>query len=292
MPSQAIAQEYSKEVGAILRAAREQRALQPSEIAVKIALSPSQLRLIEQGETESFYNHHFYLQAIRRYSEFLGVALPSPSAHEPDSSPAEIFEDLSLDDAVPRAEPVREASRKTTVSLIVIAVGVLVAGLAMLQSEKPGVPPLVTMAPPATLAPPPAPAVTVAPSTAAVPAPAPAATPAPAVTPTPIATPTPAAPSAPPPALAEKADAPENASSTIVNTGPTWIQIVGKDGSKQNLRPQPGEVIRFNAQSTAALAFGRPSTARLTVNGQEVDIEKFLVEDASSPRALVVLRDL
>lgn len=275
MPSQAIAQEYSQEVGAILKAAREQRALQPSEIAVKIALSPSQLRLIEQGETGAFYNHHFYLQAIRRYGEFLGVALPAPTAQEPENPLVELLGDPSPDEAPPTSEPVREASRKTTVPLIALAVGVLVAGLAMLQSDKPGGPPMVATAP----APTPAPAVTLAPPTAAVPAPASAATPAPPPAPTP-----PPAPAAAPTA--------KSLSDSFVNTVSTWIQIVGKDGSKQNLKPQAGEVITFDAQSTAALVFGRPSTAKLTVNGQDVDIERFLIEGASSPRALVIIRDL
>jgi cytoskeletal protein RodZ len=265
MPSQTIPQEYSKEIGALLKAARQTRSMDHSEIASKLALSPSQLRLLEAGETGSFYNQHFYLQAVGRYAAFLDLDLPAPPSQpevEKDETPP--FEPHERVGEVQGTERKRSGPKAVPVSIAAfgfVALGILFS----LQSEE--------TKHPLQTADPVAPPVEIGQAGGREPMPQ--------TTPAPIA----AVQSTP-------AQMHANADSSFLNTDPTWIQIVSKDGSKTNLKPQAGEIVQFNAQSTAAVVFGKPSTAKLTVNGQEVEIEKFLINEASPPRALVILRDL
>ena len=70
------------------------------------------------------------------------------------------------------------------------------------------------------------------------------------------------------------------------------MQIVGKDGSKTNLRIEAGETVQFKASDTAAVAFGKPRTAKLTIQGNPIEIDRFLVREATPARALVIMRDL
>ncbi len=294
----AISPAYSKQVGSLLKSAREERSLEVTEIALKIALSPSQLRLLEQGETAAFYNHHFYLQATRRYAEFLGIELP-PSVEKTQQAPP-IEPPVKIQ--APRDPSPQDASppRKTWITAAVsVGVSAFVIVIVLLQPERnltqmPVNEASVTTPAAAPISNPPSAAIT-APAAVAPAAVAPAAVAPSAVAPAPAAVTTPAAVTAPPAAPApipSPASASAATGSSFVNQNSTWIQIVGKDGNKTNLRPQAGEVVQFDAQSTAAVAFGRPSTAKLIIDGQEVNVERFLVDQAKPARALVILKDL
>jgi cytoskeletal protein RodZ len=294
MPVQGLTHDYPREVGVLLKSARTAQALDCSEIALKIALSPSQLRFLEEGETESFYNRLFYLQAARRYAAFLGITLPEPETSEPVAS----LPEPSAEPPAPTREehhhtPLKQ-SGKTPWLITAAALGVMGIGIfSMLQPDRSANTTIVSAGASTSVA---------APTAVPDPAPAPAtepASPAAAPVPAPSATPTtpPAAVSAPAPVVAVPtpvASAPPAADSDskLVNSVGTWVQIVGKDGSKTNLRIQAGEPVQFTAQETAAIAFGRPGTASLTIRGSAVSIERFLVQEASPARALVILRDL
>lgn len=275
MPSQTIPQEYSKEIGALLKAARQARSLDLAEIASKLALSASQLRLLEAGETGSFYNQHFYLQAVQRYAAFLSVELPAmpsqPEVKKEETPSTEVHQLAREIQVTERKHTFRKAIPVSVVAFAFVALGILFS----LQSQDTSQT-LQTASPVAQ-------PVEIGQAGGREPMPQPA--------PAPIASPqsTPALIAAPNSTPAQKT---ANTDSSFLNTDPTWIQIVGKDGSKTNLKPQAGEVVQFDAQSTAAVVFGKPSTAKLTVNGQEIEVEKFLINEASPPRALVILRDL
>jgi cytoskeletal protein RodZ len=254
MPVQGLPQAYCQHLGALLREARERQSLDRADIALKIALSPSQLRLLEEGQTEPFYNRSFYLQAAQRYSAFLGIALPAPDS---DPSPTHSLETIAQEknDALPPNPSLAKAPRARASWIITATAAVVAVGiLAVLQSQ-----PREDLAR-AETAPAPAPAATVA---------------------------------EPPVTTAEEKSPPTNPiDSRFVNSAGTWIQIVKKDGSKTNLRPAAGETIEFESNTTAAIAFGKPETASLQVRGSTVSIERFLVQEAQPPRALVILRDL
>ncbi len=244
--------DYAKDVGGLLKAARQKQSSDLSEAAQKIALSTAQLRNLENGDTSLFYNERYHLQAAQRYADLLKIKLPdfTPPVAVVTSEPATR--------EAHNYAPLKQSGKKpwliTAAAFGVIALGIL----SMLESQQ-------------------------APTTAVT-----------AVE--------------PPVSKVEELDPKEKTATTVeatepvqqafrkdsklVNTSATWVQIVKKDGSKTDLRPKAGEAIEFDASTTAAIVFGRPATATLTVNGSTVDIDKFMVKEASSPRALVIIRDL
>jgi cytoskeletal protein RodZ len=276
MHSQTLPQEYPKEIGALLKAARQARSLDHSEIASKLALSASQLRLLETGETAGFYNQHFYLQAARRYGAFLNIELPAlPPQPTLEAAPLSPAKEPDHVEKQQDPAPARQLAGRKAVLVSMTAFGLAVLGtLFALQFDE-------------TRSPPPQSAKAEAPPAAATQAASsePAPPPAPTQTAQQTSTQT-------PPQTSPQTPTITNAQASFLNTDSSWIQIVSKDGNKTNLKPQAGELVQFDPQSTAAVTFGKPSTAKLTVNGQEVAIEKFLVNEASPPRALVILRDL
>jgi transcriptional regulator with XRE-family HTH domain len=264
MVAKSLPHSYPKHVGALLKAAREEKALDRSEIALKIALSPAQLRLLEEGAADHFYNMSFYLQALRRYSDFLSVSLPEPSADE-SSEPEMSTPEPEI--AAPPAAPLHPRHKRLR-SLSLAGVAAIAAAIFVVWQPNGAAPPEN--------------------SALSVNASDPVKIDSAARNPT-----TQAVAQGPPssPTSGERTPA-AAVDSTLVNSESTWVQIVAKDGSKTNLRPSAGEPVEFDAQSTAAIVFGRPATASLTVRGNGVEIKNFLVLDASPPRALVILRDL
>lgn len=68
----------------------------------------------------------------------------------------------------------------------------------------------------------------------------------------------------------------------------TWVQIVKNNGEKINLKAEPGQRVEFAAADTAAIVFGQPDKASLSVQGKPVNLAPFITQD-SPPRALVIL---
>jgi hypothetical protein len=71
----------------------------------------------------------------------------------------------------------------------------------------------------------------------------------------------------------------------------TWVQIVHADGSKTNLRVEPGERVEFNQRSTAAVAFGKPGQISLNIAGRAVDVQPYILQ-TSPARALIIMSQL
>jgi cytoskeletal protein RodZ len=83
-----LSEQQIRSIASALRAAREQQGENLAEVAFRIALSPSQLRAIESGDLQPFYSPGYFLQAVQRYADFLGITLP-PMEPEPSPDTAE-----------------------------------------------------------------------------------------------------------------------------------------------------------------------------------------------------------
>lgn len=90
MSSTLLSPEFINAIAATLRTARERRGDGFGEIALRIALTSSQLKAIEAGNLQPFYSGTYYLQAAQRYADFLGVPLPTEESvgMTPPSAPA------------------------------------------------------------------------------------------------------------------------------------------------------------------------------------------------------------
>lgn len=87
MASPQLHEQQIQSIASALKAAREQQGENLAEVAFRIALSPSQLRAIEAGDLQPFYSPGYFLQAVQRYADFLGVTLPSVEP-EPSAPPS------------------------------------------------------------------------------------------------------------------------------------------------------------------------------------------------------------
>jgi cytoskeletal protein RodZ len=91
-----LSESFIAEIAQLLKAAREEKREELAELAYRIALSPSQLRALESGNTGPFYSHAYFLQAAQRYADAFGIrlpldvqanaAFPSPLASAPSAS--------------------------------------------------------------------------------------------------------------------------------------------------------------------------------------------------------------
>jgi hypothetical protein len=73
--------------------------------------------------------------------------------------------------------------------------------------------------------------------------------------------------------------------------GSTWVQIVKNNGEKTNIKVEPGQRVEFPSSSTAAVVFGQPEKARLTIKGKPVNLSPFITQD-SPPRGLVIISQI
>ena len=71
----------------------------------------------------------------------------------------------------------------------------------------------------------------------------------------------------------------------------TWVQIVKNNGEKTNIKVEPGQRVEFPSDSTAAVVFGQPEKARLTIKGKPVNLSPFITQD-SPPRGLVIISQI
>jgi len=71
----------------------------------------------------------------------------------------------------------------------------------------------------------------------------------------------------------------------------TWVQIVKNNGEKTNIKLEPGQRIEFPSSATAAVVFGQPDKARMTIKGKPVNLSPFITQD-SPPRGLVIISQI
>lgn len=321
-------------ISGLLKSARESRGDNLAEAAFKIALSPSQLRAIEAGDLRPFYSTGYYLQAVERYANYLGVTLPPrvpPATEVPEAVAQEAPEsDAVASDAVPSDAAPSDAlvaEMPTTVSTVMEAepkkVGIselpseresrtvpwgwiafAIAGLITIGVLKESLEPAAVPAPTANDS-----AASNAATnenkptdSAAAPSNESAAT---TTTTAPVAT-APQAPASPAQKAATSAPlvttgTSSAASSTVTSAtasdgvlevqGSTWVQIVKNNGEKTNIKVEPGQRVEFSSSSTAAVVFGQPEKARLTIKGKPVNLTPFITQD-SPPRGLVIISQI
>ena len=321
-------------ISGLLKSARESRGDNLAEAAFKIALSPSQLRAIEAGDLRPFYSTGYYLQAVERYANYLGVTLPPrvpPATEVPEAVAQEAPEsDAVASDAVPSDAAPSDAlvaEMPTTVSTVMEAepkkVGIselpseresrtvpwgwiafAIAGLITIGVLKESLEPAAVPAPTANDS-----AASNAATnenkptdSAAAPSNESAAT---TTTTAPVAT-APQAPASPAQKAATSAllvttGTSSAASSTVTSAtasdgvlevqGSTWVQIVKNNGEKTNIKVEPGQRVEFPSSSTAAVVFGQPEKARLTIKGKPVNLSPFITQD-SPPRGLVIISQI
>ena len=321
-------------ISGLLKSARESRGDNLAEAAFKIALSPSQLRAIEAGDLQPFYSTGYYLQAVDRYANYLGVTLPPrvpPATEVPEAVAQEAPEsDAVASDAVPSDAAPSDAlvaEMPTTVSTVMEAepkkVGIselpseresrtvpwgwiafAIAGLITIGVLKESLEPAAVPAPTANDS-----AASNAATnenkptdSAAAPSNESAAT---TTTTAPVAT-APQAPASPAQKAATSAPlvttgTSSAASSTVASAtasdgvlevqGSTWVQIVKNNGEKTNIKVEPGQRVEFPSSSTAAVVFGQPEKARLTIKGKPVNLSPFITQD-SPPRGLVIISQI
>ena len=321
-------------ISGLLKSARESRGDNLAEAAFKIALSPSQLRAIEAGDLQPFYSTGYYLQAVERYANYLGVTLPPrvpPATEVPEAIAQEAPEsDAVASDAVPSDAAPSDAlvaEMPTTVSTVMEAepkkveiselpseresrtvpwgwIAFAIAGLITIGVLKESLEPAAVPAPTANDS-----AASNAATnenkptdSAAAPSNESAAT---TTTTAPVAT-APQAPASPAQKAATSAPlvtpgTSSAASSTVTSAtasdgvlevqGSTWVQIVKNNGEKTNIKVEPGQRVEFPSSSTAAVVFGQPEKARLTIKGKPVNLSPFITQD-SPPRGLVIISQI
>ncbi|MBU6304485.1 MAG: DUF4115 domain-containing protein [Betaproteobacteria bacterium] len=129
---------------------------------------------------------------------------------------------------------------------------------------------------------------------------------APSATATPSSTTIPQAPTSPAPKAAAQTPltttGTSSAASAVANTAAasdgvlevqvsTWVQIVKNNGEKTNIKLEPGQRIEFPSSATAAVVFGQPDKARMTIKGKPVNLSPFITQD-SPPRGLVIISQI
>lgn len=304
------------QIGALLRKARESRGEELSHAAYRIALSPAQLRAVEAGDLQPFYNFPYYVQAAQRYAEFLGVTLPEIQAPEGVLIP-------SVPESIVNSNPaVRQAARSTSYSRNPIApssvsgdtatpdepiataatpsfdspiaktekqqnpwawasaamiAGVGVLGFSVMTAG---------MLPP-EFSPPERPTESKpAESSAAVTAP-PATANAPATPAAPMPAAAPATSVAAAAASESKFSMP-NQDSAVLAKATNWVQIIERNGRKTNIDIEPGQSVDFNANETTVIVVRFADRASLNVRGKPVDLLAYK-PDPEKSRALIYL---
>ena len=131
-------------------------------------------------------------------------------------------------------------------------------------------------------------------------------TPVPSVTATASSTTAPQAPTSPAPKATAQTPlattGTNSAASAVANTAAasdgvlevqvsTWVQIVKNNGEKTNIKLEPGQRIEFPSSATAAVVFGQPDKARMTIKGKPVNLSPFITQD-SPPRGLVIISQI
>jgi cytoskeletal protein RodZ len=94
-----------------------------------------------------------------------------------------------------------------------------------------------------------------------------------------------------PAALEPSKPSPKAGMGILQFTEPSWVQVVLRTGEKQNLRVSASEPFEFNPEATAALAFGKPDRARLTIHGREIPLQPH-IQSSDPSKALVIIQDL
>jgi len=361
MPSAQLSEAQLQALSEQLKSTRERRGDNLADAAFKIALSPSQLRAIEAADLRPFYSTGYFMQAVERYANYLGVSLPEPEpepvptvtssddddSNQPDNNPSEAIAietkaekvtvaGLHADSAAPTPQSTQTAqslqdnvplpdvppsdvpqempqqkSRGVSWGWVAFAIAGLIAlGIIKESLEPPVVRDPAAGSPQSESSPATADgkenekAESSAATTTATAAPAATAGPtastppvAPAAASNPVSAGSPATASGTTSSTASPSNttvipkAPTSADGLLEVQSSTWVQIVKNNGEKTNLKAEPGQKVEFSSAATAAIVFGQPEKARLTIRGKAVNLSPFITQD-TPPRALVIISQI
>ena len=362
MPSAQLSEAQLQALSEQLKSTRERRGDNLADAAFKIALSPSQLRAIEAADLRPFYSTGYFMQAVERYANYLGVSLPEPEpepvptvtssddddSNQPDNNPSEAIaietkakkvtvpglhtddsaahtpqstqtaqfprDNVPLPDVPPSDVPQelpQQKSRGVSWGWVAFAIAGLIAlGIIKESLEPPVVRDPAAGSPQSESSPATADgkenekAESSAATTTATAAPAATAGPtastptvAPAAASNPVSAGSPATASGTTSSTASPSNttvipkAPTSADGLLEVQSSTWVQIVKNNGEKTNLKAEPGQKVEFSSAATAAIVFGQPEKARLTIRGKAVNLSPFITQD-TPPRALVIISQI
>jgi cytoskeletal protein RodZ len=243
-----------------LSEARKSQGLSIAELASKVALSPAQLRALEKGDSRPFYNPTFHEQAATRYARALNVDLRQVtesinSQPAPSAEPDPPEPPKPAEQALAEVQSAEGSKRPRAwprIAAVTISLLLAFAGLGYALIDLPKAPSN--------------PTITQSNATTEAP------------------------PANPP--LSEPAKSnPKASTGTLQFTEPSWVQVVLRTGEKQNLRVSASEPLEFKPEATAALAFGKPDRAKLTIHGREIPLQPH-IQPSDPSRALVIIQDL
>lgn len=274
-------------VGARLAAARAAAGLTHAAVADRLLLSTRQVRALEAGTMDGFYNAGFYLKALRNYGAWLGVETREsgdsrgerPEPHPPHPVP-EDMDDRTLAEEPIHLHDVPDAPG-WNVSRVAI-LGVLVAGVAAYawfpaRPKPPVVPAPVVTTPSLDVQPPPAAPPAVATDGGATGGTGGVEMGSPAARSTEPETAVPApsnaiagATSAPPALPAVSADA----VGALTVSKATWVFVRYADGTVFDRSVADGETVAI-VEPPIYIAAGLPSVT-LTLAGRRVDVSPYV----------------
>ncbi len=60
---------------------------------------------------------------------------------------------------------------------------------------------------------------------------------------------------------------------------PCWVQLIKSDGTRAEKIFQPDQELEFPADALASLVIGNARSARMTIDGRDVNLSKFMKSD-------------
>lgn len=319
-PTTGLEPRFARELGRQLKALRERRRETEEDVGRRLLMSPNQIRSLEEGDGEPFYGPRYHVQAARKYATMSGldfdalqaeVASQGGAYEEADEPPAATpfvaGEARQVGRAAGARSSVTAGRRKLAVgaaSAIAVAVVALV-GVRLMPGPKPAsqgsvttpvavpqadatpaanaAPAVASPATPPVTAPKAEPDALAATGTASASPAAPAgpASPNPAA---PAATAAPNAPAAPERTAGEKAQAAHTGELRIAFSGPTTLQVVRRDGTRQTRNVRAKQTVALKRKDLQTIVIGDWKKATLTSEGKRIDLARFRQAGSSEAR--------
>ncbi len=293
-----------------LAAARKARGLSQKEVAYTLLLSADQVNCLENRSLKSFYGPQYYVQAAKKYADYLGVTmarLPVPDA-PPAAPPAQGITPVPTHSGAPvlpsqsenalsppvQGRPFSSYRRPLFIlaSLAAIAASLTFVLLEENRNDHPsGVPAPSTVQEERAVAPALVPQPASAEKPVAVEKPVAIEKPAPAGRPPSASNQGPTREGAP---VDAKVDARATAGELQLSfTAQTWVSFYQRDGGHQQKVYQPGETLKLKLEPLTELIIGNAPATRLTVGQTEISLKRFTSTDSNVARIVGQnLRDL
>jgi cytoskeletal protein RodZ len=245
--------------GASLEQARKLLGLSLQDVSTRLLLSVNQIRGLEAENQQAFYNDWFYVQAAKKYSGFLNIALPESLINAAEHPALSRMSPVTQGSKTLAGHPTvkidlgrfshqRSASQRTasivffSLVLFGFAVGIGVFAYLNLFSDVPPVQTAVIEIPAATVPPP-------------------------VVAPTPETPPAPEIITPPAPLMTQL---------TLSFTAACWIQAINTDGTRVEKIFNNGEKLELDLLKLSKLVVGNVAAISMTAGVKDVPIGTFV----------------